>query len=106
MGEDEELWDHFSECGEIDRVRVVRQNGMGKGFGFVSFKQRSSVDAALNLENSVLKGQTLRITKVTKQKNNQTNYKNGKKQFKKKTKNKNSYTGAERRIKTKEFKNP
>lgn len=37
---DEDLWLHFGECGQINDVRVVRDrtNGMGKGFGYVNFK--------------------------------------------------------------------
>lgn len=37
--EDEALWLHFRECGQITDVRVVRDktNGLGKGFGYVNF---------------------------------------------------------------------
>eukprot|EP01095_Lingulamoeba_sp_RSL-Kostka_P006967 TRINITY_DN2208_c6_g1_i1.p1 TRINITY_DN2208_c6_g1~~TRINITY_DN2208_c6_g1_i1.p1 ORF type:complete len:400 (+),score=164.65 TRINITY_DN2208_c6_g1_i1:139-1200(+) len=70
--EDEELWSAFEQCGGIDNVRVVRENGMGKGFGFVTFKQRVSVDIALKRNNTVkIRDQTLRITKSVRQKKQQ-----------------------------------
>lgn len=38
--EDETLWEHFSQCGEIYSVRVVRdkKTGIGKGIAYVRFK--------------------------------------------------------------------
>ena len=35
-----ELWDHFQDCGEIENVRVIRDSktGMGKGFGYIKFQ--------------------------------------------------------------------
>lgn len=40
--EDEDLWQHFAECGKIVDVRIVRDrtNGIGKGFGYVNFEVR------------------------------------------------------------------
>ena len=37
--EDEALWTHFGECGNIQDVRIIRDqtNGLGKGFGYVNF---------------------------------------------------------------------
>ena len=37
---EDELWGHFSECGKVADVRLVRdsQTGMGKGFGYVRFQ--------------------------------------------------------------------
>lgn len=44
--EDEDLWQHFVECGKIVDVRIVRDrtNGIGKGFGYVNFEVSSNKD--------------------------------------------------------------
>lgn len=49
--EEEELWKFFEDCGEIESVRTVRDSktNVGKGFGYVQFAERESVDAALAL---------------------------------------------------------
>ena len=38
--QDEDLYTHFTRCGEIEFVRVVRdkKTNIGKGFGYVQFK--------------------------------------------------------------------
>ena len=38
--QDEDLYSHFSRCGEIEFVRIVRdkKTNIGKGFGYVQFK--------------------------------------------------------------------
>ncbi|KAG0166992.1 Nucleolar protein 12 [Apophysomyces sp. BC1034] len=56
--EEEALWDHFKDCGEIQSVRIVRDNktNIGKGFGYVQFKERVAVDLALALEDKRLGG--------------------------------------------------
>jgi nucleolar protein 12 len=38
--QEEELWLYFESCGEIENVRIVRDNktNVGKGFAFVQFK--------------------------------------------------------------------
>jgi nucleolar protein 12 len=38
--EEEPVRKHFSDCGEIDNVRIIRdkKSCLGKGFGFVTFK--------------------------------------------------------------------
>lgn len=40
--EEEQLREVFKDCGEIESVRLIRDNktGIGKGFGFVLFKVR------------------------------------------------------------------
>ncbi|KAM3912431.1 RNA-binding protein 34 [Leptodactylus fuscus] len=61
--EDEVLREHFSQCGAIDGVRIIRDNktGIGKGFGYVLFQGSDSVQLALKLANSELMGRKLRI---------------------------------------------
>ena len=56
----------FSDCGDIESVRIVRdaKSGVGKGFGFVTFKDRSGVLFALKKNGKAeLEGRALRIHK-------------------------------------------
>ncbi|XP_073446966.1 RNA-binding protein 34 [Dendrobates tinctorius] len=61
--EDEALRQHFSDCGTIEGVRIIRDKstGIGKGFGYVFFQGTDSVLLALKLGNSELMGRKLRI---------------------------------------------
>ena len=57
---------HFSKCGKIDNVRIVRdaQTGIGKGFCYVNFIKRESVKIAADLMNgTTLSGRELRVNK-------------------------------------------
>ncbi|KAI9143341.1 hypothetical protein BKA69DRAFT_119220 [Paraphysoderma sedebokerense] len=62
---DDEVWECFEKCGDIEYVRVIRdkKTGMGKGFGYVQFKTRSSVPVALKLHETTLKECTIRVFK-------------------------------------------
>ncbi|XP_064211365.1 uncharacterized protein LOC100142251 [Tribolium castaneum] len=61
--EEDDLWKTFESCGPIASVRIVRdgKTGIGKGFGFVNFKNSDSVTLALEMENVTLKDRELRI---------------------------------------------
>ncbi|KAG1176047.1 hypothetical protein G6F70_003680 [Rhizopus microsporus] len=61
--EEEELWEFFKECGDIEFVRTIRdpKTNVGKGFGYVQFKDRDSVEAALNLEKKIRDKVKIRI---------------------------------------------
>ncbi|CAI5770561.1 RNA-binding protein 34 [Podarcis lilfordi] len=61
--DDDTVRDHFSECGNVISVRIVRDRstGIGKGFGYVLFETTDSVHLALKLNNSELKGRKLRV---------------------------------------------
>ena len=64
--DEEEVRGAFAECGEIEAVRVVRERktNTGKGFGFVTFKDRSGVMFALQQNGKVeLDGKKLRVFK-------------------------------------------
>jgi len=65
---EDQMIEHFSDCGDIERVRIVRDKfaGRGKGIGFVVFKDETSVDLALKLNGEDLNGRPLRITRVVK----------------------------------------
>lgn len=62
--DEEKLREIFVVCGEIESIRIVRdpKSGIGKGFGFVTFKDRNSVIFALKQNNkAVLDARTLRV---------------------------------------------
>jgi len=65
---EERLYEHFSDCGDIEKVRLVRDraSGDGKGFGFVVFKDPTSVSFALKLDGEKFDNRNLRITRVVK----------------------------------------
>lgn len=60
---EDDLWDHFQDCGEIENVRVIRDSktGMGKGFGYIQFKEKDSVQIGLKLHESSLNGRKVRV---------------------------------------------
>jgi len=62
---EDEVRDHFSQCGKITDVRIVRdsQTGIGKGFCYVNFASNKSVKTALDLMGkTTLSGRELRIS--------------------------------------------
>lgn len=72
--EDEEnLWNHFGSCGDIEYVRIIRdpKTNLGKGFAYVQFKDFQSVNKALLLNDKQMikknqaekKGRKLRISR-------------------------------------------
>ena len=58
---------HFSKCGDIEDVRLVRDSstGIGKGFGYVNFKTTESVELALKLNGSLLTQREIRVSRAT-----------------------------------------
>jgi len=64
---DEALHQHFQKCGAIEAVRAVRDklSGMGKGFGYVTFKASDAVLFALKLNASTLDGREIRVYRAT-----------------------------------------
>ncbi|XP_074846246.1 RNA-binding protein 34 isoform X2 [Carettochelys insculpta] len=71
--EDDTVREHFSECGNVVAVRIVRDKntGIGKGFGYVLFENTDAVHLALKLNNSELKGRTLRVKRCVEQEKKQ-----------------------------------
>ncbi|XP_042301939.1 RNA-binding protein 34 [Sceloporus undulatus] len=72
--DDDTVRNHFSECGSVTSVRIVRDRntGTGKGFGYVLFKTTDAAHLALKLNNSELKGRKLRVQRcVEKEKTQQ-----------------------------------
>ncbi|XP_060971513.1 polyadenylate-binding protein 6 isoform X7 [Cannabis sativa] len=62
--DDNKLRKHFSCCGNITSVRVMRdENGVSKGFGFVRFSTHEEAKNALKtLDGTVLEQKSLRVT--------------------------------------------
>lgn len=63
---EEEVWSAFSVCGEIQNVRIIRDKttNVGKGFGYVLFRERSSTSVAMQLNDSAeIKGRKVRVTR-------------------------------------------
>ena len=64
--DEEAVRGQFSDCGDIESVRLVRdsKSGVGKGFGFVTFTDRSGVLFALKKNGKAkLEGRSLRVLK-------------------------------------------
>ncbi|NWR71426.1 RBM34 protein, partial [Centropus unirufus] len=55
--------EHFSVCGGVVAVRIVRdkKTGLGKGFGYILFENTDAVHLALKLNDSVLLGRKIRV---------------------------------------------
>lgn len=63
---EEKLREHFTKCGEVDDVRVIRDKatGMGKGFAYVRFKSKDSVMFGLKMNSSEFEGRKIRVFKA------------------------------------------
>eukprot|EP00112_Aurelia_sp_Birch-Aquarium-sp1_P006729 Seg1737.5 transcript_id=Seg1737.5/GoldUCD/mRNA.D3Y31 product="RNA-binding protein 34" protein_id=Seg1737.5/GoldUCD/D3Y31 len=61
--QEEEIRELFSQCGEVDDVRLIRDksSGIGKGFGYVRFKNKESVMFAMKMKNSELRDRKIRV---------------------------------------------
>ncbi|KAM5145408.1 RNA-binding protein 34 isoform 1-T2 [Mantella aurantiaca] len=61
--EEEVLREHFTDCGTVQAVRIIRdqKTGIGKGFGYVLFQGTDAVQLALKLNNSELMGRKIRV---------------------------------------------
>jgi nucleolar protein 12 len=68
--EEELVRKHFEVCGDVTAVRLIRDKvtGAGKGIGYVTFSDASSVSLALSLNNQPFAGRTLRIERSMQKK--------------------------------------
>ena len=66
---EEKVWEFFGTCGQVTNVRLVRdrKTNLGKGFGYVTFADKSSIELALQLVGSECAGRQIRISKCTKE---------------------------------------
>jgi len=60
-----DLHEHFAQCGEIKSVRLIRdrRTGLVKGFGYINFANEDSVELALKLNNSEFLKRKIRVKK-------------------------------------------
>ncbi|RNA29202.1 RNA-binding [Brachionus plicatilis] len=65
---DEDIYSHFSSCGPIEFVRLIRDNktGIGKGFGYVQFKTADTVSLAVRLSGSTVNDRKIRVERCVK----------------------------------------
>ena len=64
--DEEKLRGCFSDCGDVESVRIIRDSktGIGKGFGFVTFSDKSGVMFAVKQSRKIeLDGRKLRVFK-------------------------------------------
>jgi nucleolar protein 12 len=64
--DEEKLRSCFSDCGDVKSVRIIRdaKTGIGKGFGFVTFSDKSGVMFAMKQNRKIeLDGRKLRVFK-------------------------------------------
>ncbi|XP_030074968.1 RNA-binding protein 34 [Microcaecilia unicolor] len=66
--EEEGLRELFSDCGQVAAVRIIRDRdtGMGKGFGYILFKDIDAVQLALGLDGANLLGRKLRVKRCAR----------------------------------------
>ena len=59
----EELEQHFHGCGSIQRVTILcnKFNGNPKGFAYVEFTDKDSVDTAMALDDSLFRGRQIKV---------------------------------------------
>ncbi|XP_011501159.1 PREDICTED: RNA-binding protein 34-like, partial [Ceratosolen solmsi marchali] len=60
---EDEVRAHFTSCGNIESVRIVRdrKSGISRGIGYVNFIEEDSVSLALELHDTLLKNCKLRV---------------------------------------------
>lgn len=66
---DDDVWNAFEQCGQIENVRLIRDKAtsVGKGFGYVLFEDEASVALALKLEgNCLISNRQVRIKTAMK----------------------------------------
>lgn len=58
-----QLKEYFSQFGPVQGARVVfdKSTGLSKGYGFVEFESKSSVEDAKNKQHHILEGIKLKI---------------------------------------------
>ncbi|KFQ56900.1 Polyadenylate-binding protein 2, partial [Nestor notabilis] len=59
----EELEAYFCSCGEINRVTILcdKFSGHPKGYAYIEFEEKSSVNAAMELDESLFRDRVIRV---------------------------------------------
>lgn len=62
--DEEELRKHFSDCGKIKNVRIIRDNHtlIGKGFGYIMFGEKEEMKKAITEKH----GSTFKVLFLSK----------------------------------------
>ncbi|NXG24977.1 EPAB2 protein, partial [Grallaria varia] len=62
-GTAEELESHFTSCGQINRVTILcdKFSGHPKGYAYIEFEEKSSVKAAVELDESTFRGRVIKV---------------------------------------------
>ncbi|KAK3821937.1 MAG: hypothetical protein J3R72DRAFT_375150 [Linnemannia gamsii] len=63
--QEEDLWNFFKDSGDIENVRIIRdrKTNLGKGFAYVQFQDRASVDVALRLHETKMGTRKMRVVR-------------------------------------------
>lgn len=64
----EELEQHFHGCGSINRVTILcnKFDGNPKGFAYVEFTDKDSVDTAMALDDSLFRGRQIKVNFINR----------------------------------------
>lgn len=59
----EELEQHFHGCGSINRVTILcnKFDGHPKGFAYIEFAERESVQTAMAMDESLFRGRQIKV---------------------------------------------
>jgi len=59
----EELEQHFHGCGSINRVTILcnKFDGTPKGFAYIEFADKDSVETAMALDESLFRGRQIKV---------------------------------------------
>lgn len=62
----EELEQHFHGCGSINRVTILcnKFDGHPKGFAYIEFAERDSVQTAMAMDESLFRGRQIKVSKI------------------------------------------
>lgn len=60
----EDVEAHFRGCGAVNRVTIIcdKFSGHPKGFGYIEFADKESVETAMALDGSLLKGRSIKVS--------------------------------------------
>ena len=63
----EELEQHFHGCGSVQRVTILcnKFDGHPKGFAYVEFTDKDSVNTAMALDDSLFRGRQIKVSQAT-----------------------------------------
>ncbi|KAI9090557.1 hypothetical protein DFS34DRAFT_653999 [Phlyctochytrium arcticum] len=63
--DEESVRTFFSQCGDVENVRLLRDKGsnVGKGIGYVQYSDKAAVVLAMKLHGSELKGRKIRVNR-------------------------------------------